>query len=55
MIIGCWNIEYILKKFVWIVVENLTTLYLCTLTHVCNGNHEDNNQNFDFSLTRVVC
>ena len=55
MIIG--RLEYqILKKFFWIAFENLTTLCLCTLMHVCSGNHEDNHsQNFDFSLTRVVC
>ena len=31
----------ILKKFFWIAIENLTMLCLCTLTHVCDGNHED--------------
>ena len=52
MIIDRWNIKY-LKSFFWIVVENLTMLCLCTLMHVCDGNHED--QNFDFSLTWVLC
>ena len=45
-----------IEKFFWIAIENLTTLCLCTLTHMCDGNHKDNHsQNFDFSLTWVVC
>ena len=51
------TLEYqILKKFFWIAIENLTTLCLCSLTHVREGNHEDNHsQNYDLSLTWVVC
>ena len=68
MIIGRWNIKCKLKayrpleyqmqieKFLWIVIEKLTMICLCTLTHMCDGNYEDNDsQNFDFSLTQVVC
>ena len=56
MIIGCWNTKCKLKKFFWIAIEKLTMLCLCTLTPMCDGNYEDKySQNFDFSLTRVVC
>ena len=68
MIIGCWNIkcklndywplEYQMQiqKGFYIAIEKLTMLCLCTLMHMCDENYKDNySQNFDLSLTRVVC